>query len=474
MFNPVRYLFHTIASYLARVGLIDADRGSRIAHLTWPRFLTMFARDLYRTADLAMVGIAVGPAAIAGLAFASIFWGLANSFSLGIAGGTISQVSQRFGAGNHRQLDLAVKQSIWIGVVVTLPFIAAYWFFADSLVGLVGGDDRTIALGAAYLQILSVGLLFNVLNQTASRTLAGADDTWISMSVRATGAILNIVFNAVFIFALGMGVQGAALGTVLAEGVITTCLALGFLTGRLPVVGAFPVTLSLERPFFDRQLSKQLLTITPPLVAQHLARSIARFPLFAILAVFGPGVVAAYEVARRIQKLLSATGSGFSMAASGLVGQELGRDDEPEASRYASDLLRFSAAVYVSVALLAFVAARPLAAVFVDDPAIAAQTVPFIRVAVVCFIALGMGFTVGGILTAAGDNTWIFYGRLIGQYAVLIPLTYLGTVTPLGVTAVFLAMFGESIVTTMITGYRFVSGEWKVVSRAHRPTAADD
>lgn len=474
MFNPVGYFFRLVAAQLSTLGLIDERRGTRIADLAWPRFLTMFARYLHQVADVAMVGLSIGPAAIAGLAFANIYWGLANGFSLGLAGGTISQVSQRFGTEQYGQLELAVKQSIWVGAALALPFILVYWVFAEPLVGLVGDDATTIGFGAAYLQILSIAIPFNVLNLVSSRTLAGADDTWIAMSIRATGAFANIVFNAIFIFGLGLGVQGAALGTVLAEAIITGCFAWGFVTGSLPVVGQFPVTLSLSRPYFDFHLSKQLLTITPPLMAQKLARSIARFPLFAILALFGPTVVAGFEVARRIRSLMRSTGNGFSMSASSLVGQKLGQGDEVEADRYAGDIIRFSAVIYLVTATLVFAFAGPLAHFFADDPEAVAQTVPFIRVAAISFVGLGMDYTFMGILKAAGDNRWSMYGRLVGQYLALIPITYLGTVTPLGVLAVFLAMVVETGAAAAITGHRFVSGKWKIVSRIHRPDVGDD
>lgn len=474
MLNPVSYLFTLIGTQLGQAGLIDTERGKRIADLTWPRFLTMFARYFYRVADIAMVGIAVGPAAIAGLAFASIYWGLANSFSLGLAGGTISQVSQRFGAERYDRLDLAVKQSLWIGIGIMVPFVVVYWLFAEPLIGLIGSDATTIELGAAYLRILSLALFFNVMNQAASRTLAGADDTWIAMSVRATGAFLNVVFNAILIFGLGMGVEGAAIGTFLAEGLITGCLAWGFVRGRLPIIGSFPVTVSLSGPYFDLDLTTQLLRISPPLIAQHLARTFARFPLFAILATFGPTVVAAFEVGRRVRSLMGATGSGFKMAASGLVGQELGRGDESEAGGYATDVTRFSIAVYAVTALLVIVFARPIARLFANDPEAIVQTVPFVRVAAISFLAFGLSRTYSGILMAAGDNSWILYGQLVSQYLVLIPLTYLGTVTQFGVLAVFVALIAESGSRAAIIGYRYGSGNWKRVGRTARPGATDD
>jgi putative MATE family efflux protein len=347
-----------------------------------------------------------------------------------------------------------------------------YWFFAEPLVGLVGDDTTTIRLGATYLQILSLGLLFNVLNQASSRTLAGADDTWIAMSIRATGAGINIILNAVFIFGLGMGVAGAALGTVIAEGLVTACFVWGFYAGQLPIIGSFPITLSPHRPYFDMALTKQLLLISPPLIGQHLLRTVARFPLFAILALLGPTVVAAFEVARRIRQLMGTPGSGFSMAASGLIGQELGRGDEIGADNYAHDVIWFSVVIYALSVALVFILARPLATVFADNPEVIAQTVPFIQVAAISFLAIGIGKTYSGILRAAGDNRWILYARVMSQYVVLIPLTYVGVLTPLGVRAVFAGLILEGLAMASITGYRFFSDKWKLIGRTHRPDSA--
>lgn len=472
--NPVSYLFHFVAIQLGRAGVIDGDRGSRIADLAWPRFLTMFARQLYRVADIAMVGLAVGPAAIAGLAFASIYWQFANAFTIGLAGGTLAQVAQQYGAGQHQRIDTVVKQTLWIGFVLMVPFIVAYWFLSTSLIGLVTGDLATVEFGKSYLQLLAIALPFNVTNLVFSRALAGADDTWIAMSVRATGAFVNIVLNAVFIFGLGMGVEGAAMGTIIAEAVVTATLTWGFLTGGLPVLGSFPVTISSGGSYFNRTLARQLITITVPLVFERLARSLARFPLFAILAVFGPVTVAAFEVARRIRTLMEATGNGFSMAASGLVGQELGRDDEFEADRYAQDVIRYSIVLYVIASGLVFAFAQPLAHFFSEDPGAVSQTVPFIRIAALSFFASALAQTFAGILKGAGDNRWILYGRLVSQYLVLIPITYLGTVTSLSVFAVYIAMLVDTGTRAAIIGYRFTSGSWKTVSRGHRPEVADD
>jgi Na+-driven multidrug efflux pump len=76
-------------------------------------------------------------------------------------------------------------------------------------------DEAMIRYGASYLRVSAIVLAFVTLNLLASRTLTGADDTRVPILIRASGAVTNVGLNALFIFGLGMGLTGAALGTVI-------------------------------------------------------------------------------------------------------------------------------------------------------------------------------------------------------------------------------------------------------------------
>jgi putative MATE family efflux protein len=474
MFNPAKGILQWLGRQLATRGLVDDYRTERIADLTWPRFLTMVARSSLRVADVSMVGLNIGSAAIAGLAFAAVYWQIAVSFGLGIAGGTIGLVSQRFAGGRSDRVDLAIKQSVWLGTAMTVPFVLSYWLYSGELIAALTRDSTITRYGGTYLRLSSVALLFVMFNLISSRALAGADDTWIPMAIRSTGAVTNIVLNAVFIFGMGMSVTGAALGSVIAEGLVSACFVWGFIRGSVPVVGTFPIDISAGPPYFDRTLLWQISQIVPPLIAQKLGKVVVRFPLFALLAVFGPAIVSAFEVGRRVRKLLNAFGAGFSMSASSVVGQELGRGDEGVAMKYARDTVVFSAFVYLLFGTAVFLLAPVVSHLFVSDPRAIERTTPFVRIATVSFVGLGLFRTFGGILKAAGDNRWIMYGRLCGLYLALLPLTYLGSVSGFGVTAVYVALFGETWVAALLTGHRAMSGRWATVNRSFRPSSTSD
>lgn len=473
MFNPTVWWFRWLADRLASVGIIGDHRGQRIAELAWPRFLTMIARFSLRASDIAMVGIAVGSAGIVGISFAVVYWQLAFAFGIGIAGGTIGLVAQQYSADRTGHASLVLKQSVLLGLGLGLPFVVAYWFTAGELIRVFAEDARTIRYGSTYLRVSAVAVLFVTFNVIASRALAGADDTWIPMSIRTTGAGVNIGLNAVFIFGLELGVFGAALASVIAEGLVAASFAYGFVNGGLPWIGSFPLSVSPARPHLDTRLFRQLIRASAPLIGHRLGNVVVRFPLLALLAVIGPTVVASFEVARRVRNLLNAFGAGFSMSASSLVGQALGQSDEQSAVEFGRDALAFSVVVYVLAGVLVFVLAPIIARLFSQQPEMIARTTPFVRVASVSFVGLGLFRTYGGILKGSGDNRWSMYGRLVGLYLLLLPVTYLGAVTSVGRTAVYLALIAETWAAALVTGYRVRSGQWTAASRPNRPSPSD-
>ncbi|QSX00238.1 MATE family efflux transporter [Haloterrigena alkaliphila] len=480
--NPLRWLLLSVGALLARLGVIDRRRAERTTDLAWPRIVTGLARMSKSAADVAMVGIALGPAAIAGVGLATPYWGLAFGIGGGIAGATIGLVSQRYTGGTARDLSLAVTTSALVVAAIVVPLAVLYGAVPERLIGLVGNDAASIAYGADYLRVVALGVPFAALNLIGSRTLVGADDAWTPMTLRAGGAVVNVALNAVLIFVLGMGVVGAAIGTVVANVLVLVAFAVGFTRGGLPIIGSFPVTFDLGWPPVTRADVRDVLAIGTPLVFTNGARRAAQFPMLAIVALFGPNVLAAYVVARRVRDLMDTPGWGFSLASSSLVGQELGTGDEGAADTYGREVLWFGTAVYLVSAGVVLLFAEQVGRVFVDDPSILPLVTTFIAVACISVIFRGISGGATGPLRASGDTRWPFYGQVLGLYVFAIPVAFLGAVsvpvpgleavTPLGIGALYAALVLETLVPAVVTYHRFETGSWKAISRTYRPESS--
>ena len=496
--NPVRATILWIGLGLARLGLIDRQRAVKTTELAWPRVVTGIARMSKNAVDVAMVGVAVGTGAVAGVGFASPYWGLAFAVGGGVAGGTIALVSQRFGADAYGELGLVVRSSVLLVVVITVPLSGLFWFAPEPFISVLTDSEAALSYGTTYLQIVGLGIPFAGLNLVGSRALVGADDAYTAMQVRAGGAVANLGLNAVFVFGFGWGVAGAATGTVLSNVAVTTVFALGFAQGEVPGVGVFPVQVSPAGAWADTEILSDIVEIGLPVGLRGLVFTTAEFPMLGVLDMFGENTVAAWVIARRVWGVMNTPGWGFGLAASSLVGQELGQNNERAAEAYGRDIIRFAVGVYLVSALLVAVSAQQLVVLFADSPA--SPEVPIatslVYAACVAVVFQGVASAAAGPLDASGDTRITFASQFVGMFCVSIPLAYLGAAglvvpsvslpllgtTPavvipeLGHWGLYLAFLAETAVPAGINYWRFRTDRWKSISESYRPdvTVADD
>jgi putative MATE family efflux protein len=471
MRDALRQVGGRVRDALDRAGVIDAARLTETMDLAWPRIVTGFAIMSKQTVDLAFVGWAVGSAAVAGLAFAYAYWMLAKFLAIGLAGGTVSLVSQNYGGDATDRAATVVAQSVWVALALVVPIVLAFVFLSEPLVALFDGDPVPTQAGATYLAIVAPGLVFEFLNLIASRTYAGVGDTFTPMVARAGGGLFNILLSGALVLA-GFGVAGVAVGTAVSTGLVLVVLAWGMTGrsyGRLGMRPS-PVVLTDATDVMDRELAGQLARVSAPLMARRVLEMLVVFPLLWIAATFGPVVVGAFEVGRRIRDLINSVSWGFSIAASTLVGQALGAGDETEARAIGWAIIRLSVVVYVLVAAVVVLVPDPLARLFVADPAEVAQAAVFIQVGAVSAVLRGIDGSATGALRGAGDTTWPFAASVTGRYLFALPVAVIGYLTPLGVAGLYLALVLEAVVPGISNLWRFSGERWRAISRDYRPS----
>jgi putative MATE family efflux protein len=471
---------------LSRLGLVDREKATAAFDLAVPVMVTGGLRVLLRVADFLMVGLALGDEAIAALELGFQYYFIGFGLSLALSSGTISVVSRLQGAGESARANLAVKQSLWLSLAISLPLTVLAWLYAAPMIDVLTDDPRTIALGAVYLQIVMLSLAFRFWSMIAARALAGSADTRTPMYVRLLTLPTNVVLNAVLIFGLGpfpaLGVAGAAIGTAVAN-----ALAGGIFLVLL-VSDRYVVRLPLRGPQVDLSLCREIVRVALPLTGMRLLQSFGRFPFLFVLGVLGTPAVAAYAIGRRVMLLALMPAWGYATAASTLVGQALGAENEREAAAYGWQTTRIALITQLLVGAVLVAAARPIALAFgTGYPDLA---VTFIRVFGLIVAGFSVSRTMRGSLRGAGDTRWPLYGTVVGAYLFRLPVALAAlpvgyaitvggvTLSPglgWGLPAVFVALVGDFYLKAGINTARFHSGAWKgVARRAAVGTRADD
>ncbi|MFB6103957.1 MAG: MATE family efflux transporter [Halobacteriaceae archaeon] len=472
----INTLLFTFPAALARLGLLDREKGEEAFDLAVPAMVTGGLRTILRTADFFMVSLALGSSAVAALEFGFQYYFIPFGLALALTSGTISVVSRFKGEGAHDRADFAVKQSLYLSIALSIPITAFTWLYADPLIELLTDNPTTVRQGATYLRIVMLSVVFRFWSMTAARALAGAGDTRTPMYVRLVTLPTNIILNAVLIFGVGpipsLGIAGAAWGTAIANTLAGTVFFWLFVTGRRDV------QLHLGGRQWDREIVGEIVRVGTPLAGTRLTRTAGRFPFLFVLSALGTEVVAAYAIARRVMLLALMPAWGYSTASSTLVGQSIGAGRDEEATDYGWQTLRIALVTQLLIGGAIFVAATPIARAFGTDTV--GLTVAFIRLFGIGVAAFSVSRTMRGGLRGAGDTSWPFYGGIIGTYLIRLPLAFLAlpvgfaivvgpySVSPgvgWGLYAIYAAILGDMYARAIINLVRFASGKWQQIAR---------
>lgn len=256
---------------LSRMGILDRKRGTDAFNLALPVIFIGGLRVALRLTDFLMVGIAIGAAGVAALGFGFQFFFIGFALALAVSSGTISLVSQHYGAGDYDKANFALKQSVWISLILSIPLMIVTYFYAEDMIALLGAEPNVVEMGGAYLRILMVGLFFRFFSMVAVRGFAGVGNTVTPMYVQFFGVPVNIFLNWLLIFGVWkfpeLGVFGAGLGTTITNLLVGAILLVLLLSHR------YEIKLNLGGEQWNTNVVKKIFTISLPLLGMRMART---------------------------------------------------------------------------------------------------------------------------------------------------------------------------------------------------------
>ena len=249
----------------------------------------LFVVDLIDLFFLSLLG-ELELAAAVGYAGTISFFTTSIGIGLSIALGAL--VSRSIGA---KQLDVAKRlllNSAIVTLIVSVIVSAVVTFFIPELLALVGAKGHTAELAADYLYILVPSMPFISLAMALGAALRAVGDAKLSMISTLVGGGVNLVLDPIFIFALSMGIEGAAVASVLARLAVMLVAARGVIV-KHKLFGQF----KLDSFIADL---KPIFAIAGPAMMTNVATPIGNAVVTRAIADFGDGYVAGWAVLGRI------------------------------------------------------------------------------------------------------------------------------------------------------------------------------
>ncbi|MTI31867.1 MATE family efflux transporter, partial [Xanthovirga aplysinae] len=204
------------------------DVGKSLFSLAFPSFLSMLISTLYNVVDTIFVGHSVGPLGIAGVAVALPVTTIITALHVSVSNGSSSIISRCLGAQQIEKAREAFGNLLVMLFIIALVTVSTGFLWDKSIITLFGAAGEVKSYAMEYYHIVLVGtpfLGFAMMGSTASR---GEGNPRIGLFAMIVSTVLNTVLDAIFILGMNMGLQGAALATVISQIVFALQLAFYF------------------------------------------------------------------------------------------------------------------------------------------------------------------------------------------------------------------------------------------------------
>ena len=407
----------------------DSERHSRLNEfidnprkalwrLALPIMIGMSVQTIYMLADMYFVG-QVSSDALAALAFNMPLVFLAIGIIFGLGSGVTSVIARHIGARDKALADRSAEHAVALGAALSAAFTGIAYLWGRELLSVLGVPANLMALAWGYFRILASGYVFLVMSVFFRSILSGEGDMKTPVMIQGAGTLLNIGLDPLFIFGLDMGVEGAALATVLSQ-----ALAAAAFVYLLFFKEHSYVTFDLRNFRFDSKILSSIFSVGLPASFSFIIMAVGGAVFNRLLVEYSPEAVASYQVGSRLDHVFMLPVIAMSAGLVTLVGMFYGAGRRDLSRGIVAYAMSRSILLAFVVGTFFFVAAPTLFGAFTDSSVIAEIGTGYLRISVFAYPFIAVVMLTGRALQGMGLGAPVLVLSLLRVVLISGPLAY--------------------------------------------------
>lgn len=272
---------------------------SAILKFTIPLFIGNMFQQFYNMADTVIVGRFVGEGALAAVGSTGTVMFLLMGFAVGMTSGFSIPTSQYYGAGDKRGVRATIGTGTILTLIIAVLLTIGSTLMVNDLLVLMNTPSDIIADAKSYLSVICLGLSSCIFYNLFSGYLRAVGNSQAPLFFLVFSAILNIILDLILIINFHMGVAGAALATVLSQG-ISAVLCVIYIFARVKMLIPKPSEWRI-----DLHIAVQQMKMGVPMALQFAITASGTMIMQTAINLFGSTAVAAFTAASKVQNLLT-------------------------------------------------------------------------------------------------------------------------------------------------------------------------
>lgn len=382
-----------------------------------PIMVSSLLQYSYSFVDNIIVGRYVSTEALAAVGNVSSINSFIIGTALGLTSGFTIPVAQKFGAGEYKAMNKYASSSIALSFLIGVIFAVAAHIVSDPILRLINTPNDIIELSSSYINILYFGVPIQMLFNNFTGIARALGDSKKPLYFLVVSVIVNLVLDILFVKTFGMGVEGAAVATVISYAVAAVFAGVFVLKKEQPLhVQVSDLKLSAETV-------KEQLKLGIPVSLQFTITSVGSMVLQTAINAFGSSAIAAITAAGRVEQVMNIPMSGLGVSNSTFVSQNYGAKQYDRILKSVKNIFLLDVAISVFCSAVLIFAGPYVVQWFIDEPN--EQILSFARQYLYtiggCYVFVSILFVFRNTLQGLGytyANTIAGAGELIGRILV--------------------------------------------------------
>ena len=448
--------------------MANAPVWSLIIKLSIPAILAQVVNLLYNIVDRIYIGHMedVGTMAITGVGLCFPVLSLISAFTMLVAQGGAPRAAIEMGKGDIKKAEKILGNCFVLLMVLSVILTAVFLLFGERLLMLFGASENTIIYALPYMKIYVAGSVFVMISLGLNMFITTQGFTKISMATVLIGAICNIILDPIFIFGFDMGVQGAALATIISQAV-SAVWVLSFLLGkktklRIKKENLLP-SAKILLPVFALGISPFIMNATEAVINISFNSSLQKYG--------GDIAVGAMTICTTIFQMVWVPAQGIGQGAQPIISYNYGAKNADRVKQAFKAFLIMCFTYIFVFGMTIEIFPQFFIGIFNDNPELVETATWTIRLYGCAMVFFGIQMAVQQTFIALGKAKASLFIACLRKVILLVPLIYiLPNFFENKVFAVFLAepvSDAISIITAAIVFFFVFRKEMNLMNESH-------
>ncbi|MCM1326855.1 MAG: MATE family efflux transporter [Bacteroidales bacterium] len=456
---------------MAEKYVTDFTSGSvpkKMALFAIPLFVSNLFQAVYNMVDMIIVGQCVGKAGLSAVSVGGDILNLLTFFAMGFSNAGQVIIAQHLGAGKKEKIgQIIVNLTIFLfsGAVILGTFT---FFNRGNLLRLMNTPPEAWEHAFSYVTVCTLGLLFVYGYNVVSAILRGMGDSRHPFIFIATAAVINLVLDIIFIAKLDMGAFGAALATVIGQGVSFLC-GISFLLFNQKKLG---IVINRKYIKLNKDILRNLLTLGCPMAIKSAAVMFSKLFVNSWINSYGVIASSATAIYSKINVISNLFSNAINMSASSMIAQNIGAERYDRVPKVLRTAMSITLSVAVVLMLTILTMPRTIFGMFTPDPEVIEAAMLLIPMLCALFFGSACRAPSNGLIDGSGNYKLNFLVAILDGIVNRIGFSVLfGLVLPLGWSGF---LWGDVIAgfTPFVIGMIYYrTGRWKRNYVSHNGTS---